>query len=245
MSSAHDAGVHCEADGQTADCLIWAARICFLEASLNLSDCAAQLWVAKKRGERVARAWTDTLAAYSSLTRSHTPRAERIKRMPWGDVPGESERFNDRWRALRELVVRFAADPTSVVDPTPAATHWGGMRLAADRERAERMIRAGKWKRARSVVGARLVNAFFSERRGAVITKPFPCDLCRRTVPETEEHPVVGVDAVRRICEGCHELSCRALEGIRAAAELRIDAQHKAWFDSMRARSRPALRSVR
>jgi hypothetical protein len=78
-----------------------------------------------------------------------------------------------------------------------------------------------------------------------VIIKPFICDLCRKTVPETEEHPVVGVDAVRRICEACHELSCRVLERLRGAAEHQIEAEHRSWFQSMRSRSRPALRSVR
>jgi hypothetical protein len=146
--------------------LIWAARILYAESSFNLDDAAAILHVAHKRAERTGWAWLRSLRAYSSLERVHTPRAERIKRMPWGDVPGRTARFNARWAELRVLVTRFAADPESVVDPTPAATHWGGMRLAADRERAERMIRAGKWQRARSVVGARLVNAFFSERRG-------------------------------------------------------------------------------
>jgi hypothetical protein len=106
-----------------ADNLIWAARICYLEATWRESDCIALLWVAQKRAQRVDRPWLDVLHDYSAL-HVNKPRALEVREFPWGDIPGKSAAFNRRWQRLRELVVEVASGQRP--DPCPRAEHWGG-----------------------------------------------------------------------------------------------------------------------
>jgi hypothetical protein len=103
--------------------LLWAARTCYLEAAFKESDCVALLWVARKKAERVGRPWVEVLRRYSSI-RVRTPRAAIVSAFPWGDIPGRPTAFNRRWKALRDLVVEFAAGKHA--DPCPRAEHWGG-----------------------------------------------------------------------------------------------------------------------
>jgi hypothetical protein len=103
--------------------LVWAARTCYLEASFNEPDCLALLWVARKKAARVERPWIEVLRDYSSI-RVDTPRSKEISEFPWGDVPGKSDRFNERWQQLRELVTEFEQGVHA--DPCPSAEHWGG-----------------------------------------------------------------------------------------------------------------------
>lgn len=50
-----------------------------------------------------------------------------------------------RWRAVRETVRRFVRG--KLPDPCERPTHhWGGMRIEADRLRAERAVREGRWR---------------------------------------------------------------------------------------------------
>jgi hypothetical protein len=107
----------------SADHLIWAARICYLEATWRESDCIALLFVAQKRAQRVGRPWLDVLHDYSAL-HVNKPRALEVREFPWGDVPGKSAVFNRRWQRLRELVVEVASGQRP--DPCPRAEHWGG-----------------------------------------------------------------------------------------------------------------------
>ncbi len=63
------------------------------------------------------------LRQYSAID-ADNPRAREVSAWPWGDISGKSERFNERWAELRELVtevLRGARD-----DPCPRAVHWGG-----------------------------------------------------------------------------------------------------------------------
>ena len=103
--------------------LVWAARICYLEASFRESDCIALLWVAKKRASRVDRPWLDVLRDYSAINASNE-RARRVRAFPWGDIDGRSDVFNRSWERLRELVTEFAEGKHK--DPCPRAEHWGG-----------------------------------------------------------------------------------------------------------------------
>jgi hypothetical protein len=109
--------------GSRDDHLIWAARVCYLEASWRESDCIALLWVARKRAERVDRPWLDVLNDYSAL-RAKNDRAREVRTYPWGDIPGKSATFNRRWQRLRALVVEVASGQHK--DPCPRAEHWGG-----------------------------------------------------------------------------------------------------------------------
>jgi len=112
-----------KADKTDTEHLVWAARICYLEATWRESDCVAMLWVATKRAQRVGRFWLDVVRRYSAID-AHNPRAAEVRTYPWGDVPGKPEPFNQRWLRLRELVSEFADGRHS--DPCPRAEHWGG-----------------------------------------------------------------------------------------------------------------------
>jgi hypothetical protein len=103
--------------------LVWAARVCYLEATWRESDCVALLYVAQKRANRVGRSWLDVLREYSAIN-ARNARATEVRSYPWGDVPNQSEAFNRRWQRLRELVSEFAEGKQS--DPCPRAEHWGG-----------------------------------------------------------------------------------------------------------------------
>jgi hypothetical protein len=103
--------------------LVWAARVCYLEATWRESDCVALLYVAKKRANRVGRSWLDVLREYSAIN-AHNPRATEVRSYPWADVPNQPDGFNRRWLRLRELVSEFAEGKQS--DPCPRAEHWGG-----------------------------------------------------------------------------------------------------------------------
>lgn len=135
VQAVHRAGKGLDAAAAAADAdrsagakteLIVPARILFAEAGFHAADHRAILWTARKSADRVGRSWRDTIASYSSLARSHSARARKIRAMPDGDVPDESAAFNAQWRAVRELVARFDEAPGSVVDPCRAATHYGG-----------------------------------------------------------------------------------------------------------------------
>ena len=88
--------------------LVWAARVCYLEATWRESDCVALLYVAKKRAHRVGREWLDVLREYSAI-HAHNARAAEIRTYPWGDVPNMTDGFNRHWLRLRELVSEFVA----------------------------------------------------------------------------------------------------------------------------------------
>jgi hypothetical protein len=105
------------------DHLIWAARVCYLEATWREADCIALLFVAQKRAERVDRPWLDVLNDYSAL-HAKNDRAREVRSFPWGDIPGKPAAFNRRWERLRALVVEVASGQHK--DPCPRAEHWGG-----------------------------------------------------------------------------------------------------------------------
>jgi hypothetical protein len=103
--------------------LVWAARVCYLEATWRESDCVALLYVAKKRANRVGRSWLDVLREYSAIN-ARNARATEVRAYPWGDVPQMPEGFNRRWQRLRDLVSEFVEGKQQ--DPCPRAEHWGG-----------------------------------------------------------------------------------------------------------------------
>jgi hypothetical protein len=115
--------VESESAGERNDHLIWAARVCYLEATWRESDCIALLYVAQKRAARVGRPWLDVLSDYSTVHASNE-RAREARSFPWGEVPGKPASFNRRWERLRALVVEFASGQHR--DPCPRAEHWGG-----------------------------------------------------------------------------------------------------------------------
>ena len=63
------------------------------------------------------------LERYSAIG-ANNPRAREVRTYPWGDVPGKSARFNERWAELHELVTEVLAGEHK--DPCPRALHWGG-----------------------------------------------------------------------------------------------------------------------
>jgi hypothetical protein len=123
------------AAGDPENHLIWAARVCYLEAGWRESDCIALLYVAQKRAERVGRPWLDVLHDYSALS-AKNGRAREVRAFPWGDIAGKPTAFNRRWQRLRALVVEVASGQHK--DPCPRAEHWGG---TMDRPRGN-MIKA-------------------------------------------------------------------------------------------------------
>ncbi len=142
--------------------LLAVAQVLYAESTFNAADHRAQLHVARKRAARVGKDWQSVLLAYSSLARSDSPRARWIKSVLWwGDIEGESPRFNAGWRAIRELVSAFAADASSVEDPCVHATQWGARNLPSDHARATRAINAGRWVLARC--SQRTANQYYAE----------------------------------------------------------------------------------
>lgn len=140
---------------------LMAARACYVEATWSEADCAALLWVVRKRAERSGRTFVDTLLAYSAL-KSDSRRVREVRSWTADDVPGQSASWNRRWAKLRTLAADVLAG--RVQDPCSARTvHWGGMSLRGDHERAQRALRAGKWVLARC--SQRTSNTFFEERR--------------------------------------------------------------------------------
>jgi hypothetical protein len=99
------------------------------------------------------------LHAYSAIDH-RTKRAKAVRAWPDGDIAGESAATNAAWSKLRAFVERVLRG--EVPDPTRGkAWHWCSRRIAADHERAERAIAAGRLRRLR-VTG--LVNDYFAER---------------------------------------------------------------------------------
>jgi hypothetical protein len=119
------------------------ARVCWLESGWSASDCAAIHYVITRRARNADVEYGVMLARYSAIT-SSTDRAALARHLPDADEPTWSAADNRRWATLRQL----AADLTvgSVADPCVPATHWGGGRVAADRERLARAVRSGRWR---------------------------------------------------------------------------------------------------
>lgn len=138
-----------ESKADSSDHLIWAARVCYLEATWRESDCIALLYVAQKRAARVGRPWLDVLSDYSTV-HAKNARAVEVRSFPWADIAGKSDVFNRRWARLRALVVEF--DSGQHIDPCPRAEHWGGK---MDRPRGN-MIKAR--------CAASTVNTFYAVR---------------------------------------------------------------------------------
>lgn len=87
------------------------ARVCEFEADGRTVDCAALYFVAVKRAREAGISPVAMLAKYSSFDRTHTARAERIRRSP--PMP--------KLERLAEELLRGAR-----ADPCPNAVHWGG-----------------------------------------------------------------------------------------------------------------------
>lgn len=102
---------------------------------------------------------------YSALD-ADNERAAEVRTYGWGNVEGKGKRWNAQWAKLRALVAEF--DRGEVDDPCPTARHWGGLAIDADRERAERAVREGRWRRADC---GRTSNTFYAEvaQRRAVL----------------------------------------------------------------------------
>lgn len=115
--------------------LLWAARACYVEASFREADCAALLWVTRKRAARAARPWLQMIRQYSAVD-ADTPHAVESRGFSWGEVPNKSVPWNRNWAKLRDLVVAVASGERR--DPCPRAWHWGG---TMDHPRG-RMVRA-------------------------------------------------------------------------------------------------------
>ncbi len=105
------------------DPLLWAARVCYLEATWRQSDCVALLYVTQRRARNARRPWLDLLLHYSAIN-ANNPRALEVRAFPWSDLPERSVSFNRNWRRLRDLVTEFAAG--KLPNPCPRADHWGG-----------------------------------------------------------------------------------------------------------------------
>lgn len=135
------------------------ARSCWLEAGFSLPDCAAIVGVITARAERSGWTYERMLWAYTALD-AKSPRAAFARALPDDDVPSWTRADNARWYELRAI----ATDALEGGTPSPCearTSHWGGMAIASDAERANSAIAAGRWRKAKC--RARLVNRFFVE----------------------------------------------------------------------------------
>jgi len=108
---------------QAENRLLVVAQVCFLESGWNETDCAAEVGVARTRAKRVNGSWLTVLRQYSALDKG-SERSKRVRTYPWGDVPGMTPKWQERWRELRASVVRI--DAGEVPNPCPGAEDWGG-----------------------------------------------------------------------------------------------------------------------
>lgn len=132
------------------------AKVCWIEATWRHDDCAAIVYVLKKRAKRIHVSVEEMAHSYSALKTS-TPRAAEARALPAGLGP----RGLLEWSKL--LKVAAGALTGVVPNPCPGAGHWGARNLPGDLERALDAIEAGSWR----VVKCRsqTANAFYAERR--------------------------------------------------------------------------------
>ena len=146
------------------------ARVYLAEAGWSAPDHAGIYHALRRRQRgRGDETLSETMRAYSrGLWRGRSARARWILALrPDGTEPaGWPARWSwprnaPRWRQLldRARAHLAQAPPVPCLDGTPE--HWGGLSLRADRVRAERAVRAGRWRRL-TCPGAR--NAFFQAR---------------------------------------------------------------------------------
>ncbi len=115
------------------------------------------------RAARVGGDWREVMRRYSSVARSQSVRARHVRTYRCDAViADEGARWNERWQDLCTLVARFDSDPSSVANPCVGARDFGGMKLPADKARAQRALKSGKWVLARCAAGVRLENTFFT-----------------------------------------------------------------------------------
>lgn len=160
---------------------LWGARMCRAEAAFREADCVAALDTITNRwgltGATMYRdpvtkrlrpwRWLDMLREYASVATPHphaklTATQAVIRAYPWADIVAAPTWVNDKWRALRGLVLRWGRGE---VGGTCPAIHWGGLRIAADRVRADRAVKTGRW---RVVDCGDTANTFYARGNGNV-----------------------------------------------------------------------------
>lgn len=147
----------------TARAHLWLARAFVAEAGWTAErDHAAIAWTLKRRWERAVRRWptirfVDVVRAYCAGLGEWSPRVTRRQRwvrgLSWGgDRPpgwplkaswGEHAGY---WRAALDRAAAWQLG--MVADPCRGKSwHWAGMLIESDRERADKAVREGRWRR--------------------------------------------------------------------------------------------------
>lgn len=150
--------------GPAFDDALVLAQASYLETRFSVSDGRALVGVMRSRARRMG---TTSLAAaaysYTAVGRGFgVARNDAARAMPDGDVPGWSAKQNARWARLR-AAVRATVEGRER-SPCRGAQHLGSRTLRIDRERAERAINAGRWRRVQCTVP--VTHAYFAEVRG-------------------------------------------------------------------------------
>lgn len=150
------------------DLAVLLARAYVAEGGWNAADHAGIYWSIRNRSAERGVTFLVQLSAYARGLYSRTRRGEWIRGLDEDlhEPPGWPEAYRwDRFRrAWAETLTRSRTDlvipPPNPCDGRPE--HWGGMTISRDRDRAERAVREGRWRRLRCG-DAR--NAFFEVRR--------------------------------------------------------------------------------
>lgn len=134
------------------------AQMCWVEGGSSLKDCAAMVYVIKRRAGWAKVSVEDMVWAYSALD-AKNDRARFARKLPDGDLEEWNDRQNRRWAEVRRVALR--AFEGKAPNPARGATHWGARNIKRDMERAVRAIEAGRWR----TVQAPTLNAFYADVR--------------------------------------------------------------------------------
>ena len=169
-------GTDCSAKAQ--DSTVSAAEFvhaAVAEADWSASDRAAIWHVLKRRADRAGVSMEAMLRRYVSAFRVRPSARIRwvMELEPTCSQPAHWP-SNQAWPHYQPKCLQAFSDAQAfasgvLTDPCPGATHFGGMRLAADHARAATAVAAGRWRVVRCAKPT--VNTFFAEVGTGIATR--------------------------------------------------------------------------
>ena len=143
-----------------ADDALQLARAAWLETGFSVPDGRALVGVMRVRARRAGVSLTALALDYTALGRGYgVPRNDFGRQLPDGPVAAWSSSANARWRRLRAAVRAVVEGRAGT--PCRGASHLGSLTEQPDVGRAERAIKAGKWRRVRCAQD--VVHAYYAE----------------------------------------------------------------------------------
>lgn len=96
----------------------------------------------QRRADKAGWTFERMLVKYTAVD-AESERAAAARRYPDADVAGMGDRWNARWRRLREHAAAVLRG--EVEDPCPGSSHFNARNLPAEAARARRKREAGEW----------------------------------------------------------------------------------------------------